>query len=54
MTIFYLHPVVSLGVDINGSAKMINRPAVGLINGDLLLISVTHSQPEINQNFMNI
>ena len=42
----HLHPVVCLGVDVDGSAEMVHGPAVRLVNGDLLLVSVAHRKPK--------
>ena len=39
-----LHPVVRLGVDVDGSAEMVHRPAVSLVDGDLLLVGVTNGE----------
>ena len=40
-----LHPVVRLGVDVDGSAEVVHGPAVGLVDGDLLLVGVADRQP---------
>ena len=34
------HPVVGVAVDVDGSAQVIGGPAVRLVDGDLLLVSV--------------
>ncbi len=40
-----LHPVVDVWVDVDGTTEMIDWPAVGLVNGDLLLVRVADGQP---------
>ena len=34
------HPVVGVAVDVDGSAQVVGGPAVRLVDGDLLLVSV--------------
>ena len=43
-----LHPVVRLGVDVNGSAEVVHGPAVRLVDRDLLLVRVAHSESATN------
>lgn len=40
-----LQSVIGVAVDVDGSAKVISGPAIGFIDGDLLLVSVTNGQP---------
>ena len=37
-----LHTVVGVRVDVDGPAEVVGRPAVGLVDRDLLLVGVAH------------
>ena len=43
-----LHLVVGVGVDVDGTAEMIRRPAVSLIDRDLFLVGVANGHSEKN------